>query len=352
MNIDASKLRTALDNLKPLVGRRQTLPILACVKLHTERNRLHLAATNLDEFAVEQVEAGGELKPACIRFDHLYNALFGDTADIALKENKISVRCGKDSSSLSAVDAAEFPTLPKMVKSAKQGLACGELSRFVKSVSWAASSDPVRYNINSVFIESSGKELMAVATNGREMAFVKEAIIGSDCEFLIPSAFAANAAAALARDGAILETSENQIRVTHNEGEYYCKQVEGRFPNYKRVIPLETKPLGKLNVAEAIAMLRSIVCYGDAADTDIKGIFIFSKNGLVVKFDEPRAGTELSRELAGKYTDFTVALSAAKMLKIFQHIQAEDVTIRFVDIFSPLVIEAGNLTAMTMPMRA
>jgi DNA polymerase-3 subunit beta len=351
MIIDTLKLQAALANIRPIVGRRQNLPILSCVKLHTERNQLHITGSNLDEFVVEQVEVDGEFKPVCVRFDYLSNALIGDTADITFAKSKISLRCGKNVSSLSTLDAGEFPPLPKMVKSSKQGLACAELSKFVKAVSWAASKDPSRYILNSVLIESRAKQLTVLGTNGREMAFVKEAVIGSDCECLIPSGFASNAAAALARDGAILETSENQIRVTHNEGEYYCKRVEGNFPNYKQVIPNKTKLLAKLNVEEMLSLLRGVACYGNAQDAEIKGVFKFSNKGLVVEFKEPNSGTELIRELAGKYEDFTVALATAKMLKIFQQIKTDEAALRFVDELSVLTIEAGNLTVLTMPIR-
>ncbi len=315
MKIDPKKLRFALDNLKSVIGRRNTLPILSTVKLHTDGNGLNLSVTNLDEFAVERVEADGEIKPVCVGFNHLHMALFGETCEIIEGKGAIVVKCGEDETELSTMPATEFVEHPTMKGATNHGVACPELAASIKSVGWAAATDQTRYILLSVHIKSSAKMLTVTSTNGRELATVETPLIGSDFEIVFPSEYMGNFCAALARPGAIMASNDKQIHVSHDAGEYICKMLEGNYPNYKQVIPAakNLKALGTVSTAEFLAVVSS--CIGYSNDTEAKGTYKFTKKGLTIEFLGDN-NARLVRHLAGNFADFTVALATKKMARI------------------------------------
>jgi DNA polymerase III subunit beta len=348
MKIETSKLKTALDYVRPIINRRMVLPILSCVKLHTERNRLHITATNLDEYIVERVEVDGEIEPVCISFNYFCAALSGETTEIKSSKGVIIIKCGENETSLSTMDAGEFPAIPKFEKGENHGVACADLSDAINQVAWAASVDESRYVLMSVLIHSSAKNLAIVATNGRELAIVNVPLIGSEFEIVFPSSFVSSFCASLARMGAVLSSNEKQVRVSHDWGNYFCKQVEGAYPNYKGVIPAKTKPLGTVSVEEFLGMVSNCAAFSEHPEA--KGLFRFSKKELSVEFVGDNNAT-LSRHMAGSFAEFGVALSTKKLARIFSQLKTDEAKLFFVDELLPITIESGNLKVFTAPMR-
>lgn len=348
MKTTTKTLKAALDNLKPIISRRMTLPILSCVKLYTERNRLHITATNLDEYMVERIEVDGEIEPVCVSFNHLFMSLMGEDAVITPRKGSLLVKCGDNETVISTMDAADFAPMPEFRDAENHGLACAELAEAVNLASWAASNDPSRYVLNSALIQASPKTLSVVASNGRELAIVERALIGSAFEVLIPAEFASGFQSALSRTGAVLSSNKNNVKVAHDWGNYFCKQLDGAYPNYKQVIPKESKLLGTVSVEELLGLVSS--CVGYSSDTEAKGIFDFSAKGLSITLVGDNNST-VNRRMDGKFAALKIALSTKKMLKIFQHLKTDEAKLFFNDELSPLVIESGDLRVITMPMR-
>jgi DNA polymerase-3 subunit beta len=346
MKIQTKSLRAALDSIRSIIQRRNTLPILSCVKLETQANGLHIEASNLDEHIVEVVEADGEMKPICVSFNQLDFALSGEVADLKLTKAGLIVTCGEDETQIATMDAEEFPPHPKMEKAQKHGVACDELAKYIKQVDWSASTDETRYVLQSVYIESDARKLSVIATNGRELAMAETTLIGSKFTILVPSNFSGNLSAMLARKSAVLSSSANGLRVDHDAGSYFCKQMDGNYPNYKQVIPDKMKPLGGVNVEAMKEMIAGCVAF-DTRKSEAKAKFTFSKNELLVEFAGDN-NAKLKRHLYGKFEPFVIALSLRKMQMIFGHIKTDEVKLFYVDEFTPLKIEAGEVFILSI----
>lgn len=348
MIINSKQLSVALGNLKPLMSARNTLPILSCVHIGTDKGRFRIAATNLDEYAIELVDADGELGSVCVNFWHLSMAVSGKETEITMAKKGVSIKCGDDETILGTQDATEFPEVMAMKDAKTHGASCPDLAASIKSVGWAAATDPTRYILNSVYVVSKSKSLEVISTNGRELAISSTPLIGSEFDFVFPSQFVANFVNVLARPGAILSTTENHACVTHDAGQYICKLVDGQYPNYKTVIPEKVKPLGTVSVEEFLGVISG--CVGYATEHTESGTFRFSKTGLVVSMDI-KDGPQLTRHLLGAFVEFNIALSVKKTQNIFRSIKTEEVKLFFVDELSPIVFETGNLRVLMMPMR-
>jgi DNA polymerase III sliding clamp (beta) subunit (PCNA family) len=207
----------------------------------------------------------------------------------------------------------------------------------------------VKYVWNSVLVKSSAKNLTTVATNGKEIAICEKAVIGSDFQILVPREFVSNFANALSRAGASLSSNDKQIKVSHDSGTYFCKQIDGNFPNYKAAIPEKTRPLGVVKVEEIKSVVES--CIGYSAHEEAPGVFKFSGTELMIEFLGDK-NTKLDRHMPGKFDALTVLLSTKKIHNIFKNIKTDDARLFFVDELSPIKIESGDLLVLTMPMRA
>jgi DNA polymerase III subunit beta len=349
MKLETKALSEALKNLKPILSHRTTLPILSCVKLHTERNRLHITASDLDQFQVERIECDGEIGPVCVGFYHLSNSIGGEGVSIKLGKDLLTIGCDFGTTELATLSAEEFPASPKMEKSKSLGVSCEDLGNAMGLVSWAASDDPTRYNIQSVFISSESKKLQAVSTGGRELALVDLALIGSDFELTVPSGLSGNMAFALSRKGAELSANESWIKVSHESGWYACKQIDGKYPNYRQVIPAKKTLLGEVDAAALKELFGR--CLGFSTAKEAKGVFTFSKDGVEVDFIGDN-NANLHHRLSGKFSEFKIALNARSIFNSLSHVKNPTVKLYSAgDEFSPITIQAGDLMILTAPMR-
>ena len=349
MKLKTQDLIEALNHLKPVISRRATLPILSCVKIHAERNRLHLTASDLDQYQVEKIECDGECEPFCVNFEHFFYAIGGEFSELKLGKEALTVTCDFGVTKLSTLGAEEFPSPPKCEGLKKVGVSCADLAKAINLVSFAASVDPGQYVICSVRIESKAKQLAAAATNGRELALVEMGLIGSDFSATIPVSFCANAASVLECDGAVLSVCDNHISVEHESSKFYAKQVDGNYPNFRQVIPSKITKIGEVDVAA----FRELVgrCLNYAVAKEAKGIFTFSKTGVQIDF-AGQNNTTLSHNLPGQFSDFEIALNTRAIHNSLSHMKEERATLFHAgDNLSPITIQAGDLKILTMPMR-
>lgn len=348
MKIITTKLKAALENLRRVHGRRQSLPILGCVKLVAANGTLEITASNLDEYMIERAECEGDLELICASPNYILGAIGGESVTIELVSGHLEITSPFGVSKIPTMEAEEFPKMPTLEKAEKHGVSCADLSKMISGVLFCASEDQARYVLQSVYLESKAKKLVAVATNGRDLALIEAALIGSDFKITAPSAFCGNFSNALLREGASLSSSENWILVEHESGAYYCKQLEGNYPNYKQVIPSEKTNLGEVATEE----LKSLVarCLVFTEQSEAKTVFEFSKKALTVSFVGDK-NAQLKHTMDGKFSPFTVALNARSIHKILSNIKTESVTLFFTDELSPLRFESGDLMVITMPMR-
>lgn len=351
MKIQTKKLNEALARLLPIAAGKTTLPILSAVRIEADGKNLKLAVTNLDEFAEETVECDGKIPATCVNLQQFAKSLGGDEVEISLGEDgHLSVSFSGGGVELSTQESDDFPMPPKLERPQRHGIACHCAAEAVSSVVWAAGDDLLRYTINSVRIESGSKVLSVVATDSRWLATRESATIGSEAAMSIPKAFCQRFAAALERDGALLSSSKNWVKVEHNNGYYFCKQIDGSYPNWRQVVPKERHLLGPVGITTMKEVALFCNAYNEKAlDRSVR--LFFSKDGLRLEFVGAN-NAKAHRVVGGEFDDFTVGVSLIRLKDIFSNLTGETAKIyRTGDNHSPLVIEAGEMCVVLMPMR-
>ena len=249
-----SAAREAL--VKPLqavigvVERRQTMPILANVLLVAKEGELLITATDLEVelVAVAQIEleAKGEITVPGRKFLDICRAL-PENAEIsvALGGDKLAVRSGRSKFSLTTLPAAEFPTVEDISGSEAVAVPQETLVKLLEKTHFSMAQQDVRYYLNGLLIETGKKHLRAVATDGHRLALCEVDLDNSEAteqQVIVPRKGVLELQRLLSGEGAVeLELGSNHIRVQLDGIRFTSKLIDGRFPEYERVIPEEAE---------------------------------------------------------------------------------------------------------------
>jgi len=250
------KLSAARDVLlKPLqavigvVERRQTMPILSNVLLVARGGELAVTATDLEVELVAQtevdVEAGGEITVSGRKLLDICRALpDGAKVDISVSGEKLVVRSGRSKFSLVTLPAAEFPTVEDIKAGQTIEVEQAVLGRLIEKTHFSMAQQDVRYYLNGMLLETGGQYLRAVATDGHRLALCQAALSGAkldDQQVILPRKGVLELQRLMSGEGSVnIELGSNHVRIQLAGIRFTSKLIDGRFPEYDRVIPKDS----------------------------------------------------------------------------------------------------------------
>jgi DNA polymerase-3 subunit beta len=237
-----------LTTVAGIVERRHTLPILANILLRKEGTRVSFIATDLEVqittaigFGVDDTNAA--VTVAARKLLDILRSL-PDTGEVTVSQttNKLTVQAGKSRFALQTLGAAEFPTLsePESV-TVTVSMAQKALKHLFAMTHFAMAQQDIRYYLNGTLLVFEPGTLRAVATDGHRLAHCHCAVETNNepTEVIVPRKTVLEMQRLLADsdDLVTIEVGTGQIRFRFGEVELISKLVEGKFPDYKRVIP-------------------------------------------------------------------------------------------------------------------
>jgi len=367
MNLTISKeqIINGLQAVQNVVSTRTTLPILSNVLLRAEGDRLEFTATDLDVTVACGVEAkvkqpGASTVPVKRLFG-IVRELSNLEIDLEVDEkNTCTVRSGPSFYKINGLGADEFPPLPKFKEDKKVVLPQETLKGMMKKTSFAISTDESRYVLNGIFISMKDHKMTMVATDGRRLALVDEEMDvaeKSQGEFIVP-AKAVNELNRLLQDKGEVEVryAENQASFTLKDDKglnvlIVTKLIEGNYPNYRQVIPGETKERVALVREEFLHALRRAEIMTSEKSNSVK--LSFGKNKLEITANSPEVG-EAKETLAINYkgVEMAIAFNPKYMIDPLNALANDEVFIELIDELSPGVLKInGPFLYVVMPMR-
>jgi DNA polymerase-3 subunit beta len=252
VEIKRENLLKPLQNVVGVVERRQTLPILSNVLTIADDQGLKLTATDLEvELSARTdlpIDAPGEVTLPARKLWDIIRAL-PEGADVSLAvqdEGKALVRCGRSRFSLATLPAADFQTLEELPFEGDVRLPQRDLKKLIERSHFAMAQQDVRYYLNGLLLEIGGNRLRAVATDGHRLALcdVKGAVEPEDFErqVILPRKGIQELSRLLAdsEDEALLKIGPNHVQVLLGHIRFTSKLIDGKFPDYHRVIPRES----------------------------------------------------------------------------------------------------------------
>jgi DNA polymerase-3 subunit beta len=367
MNLTIAKdqLLAGLQAVQNVVSTRTTLPILSNVLIRAEDNKLEFTATDLDVTVACAVEAkvakGGATTVPVKKLFGICRELSGTEIEIEVDEKNVcSVRCGASFYKINGLSADEFPPLPKFKEDKKVTLPQATVKGMMKKTSFAISTDEARYVLNGIFISLKDHKMTMVATDGRRLALVDEEVDvteASQGEFIIP-AKAVNELNRLLQDKGEVELkyAENQAAFTLKDEKggsilIISKLIEGNYPNYRQVIPGETKERIALPREEFLHALKRAEIMTSEKANSVK--LAFGKNNLAITANAPEVG-EARESIAVNYKgkEMAIAFNPKYMIDPLNALTQDEVFIELIDELSPGVLKInGPFLYVVMPMR-
>jgi DNA polymerase-3 subunit beta len=363
------KLSAARDVLlKPLqavigvVERRQTMPILSNVLLVAKNGQLSVTATDLEVELVAvadvNIEADGEITVSGRKLLDICRALpEGSDIDISVAAEKAVVRSGRSKFSLVTLPAAEFPTIEDIKAGQTIEVDQAVLGRLMEKTHFSMAQQDVRYYLNGMLLETGGKHLRAVATDGHRLALCEAELDGAkldEQQVIVPRKGVLELQRLMSGEGLVnIELGANHVRIQLDGIRFTSKLIDGRFPEYERVIPKESaNELTADRESFRSALQRTAIL----SNEKYRGIrLIIRDSGVVMQAHNPEqeeAEEELEVEYSGE--DIEIGFNVNYLLDALGAVDSDEVTLSVLDGNSSCLIrQPGNNDSkfVVMPMR-
>jgi len=354
--------------LKPLqavigvVERRQTMPILSNVLIIAKDGQLSVTATDLEVELVAQTEveseSDGEITVSGRKLLDICRALpEGSDVSVSLSGEKLSVRGGRSKFNLVTLPAAEFPVVEDIKAGQTIAVSQESLGRLIEKTHFSMAQQDVRYYLNGMLLETGGKHLRAVATDGHRLALCQANLDGDDLEVqqvIVPRKGVLELQRLMSGEGQLnLELGSNHIRVQLDGIRFTSKLIDGRFPEYDRVIPKESSNELKADRTEFKSALQRTAILSNEKYRGIR--LVIRDSGVMLQAHNPEqeeAEEELAVEYAGE--DIEIGFNVNYLLDALGAVEGDDVTLSVQDSNSSCLIrQPGNddCTFVVMPMR-
>lgn len=363
-----SILRDAL--LKPLnlvagvVERRQTLPVLSNVMLVLEGSQLSLTGTDLEVELVGRVpvdEAGidGEVTvPARKLVDICKSLPEGSDIAFSVEEGKATVRSGRSRFTLSTLPAREFPSVEEGIGTQQFSLKQGQLKRLIDRTSFAMAQQDVRYYLNGMLLEIRQEQLRVVATDGHRLAMCTfpEALSGQqDTQVILPRKGVLELARLLLAENEEIGITlgSNHLRATTGEFTFTSKLVDGKFPDYERVLPRSAE---KVVVGARLDLRQAFTRTAILSNEKYRGVRLkLSEDSLDIVANNPEQETaEEQVPVEYRGDGLEIGFNVSYLLDVLGVLSGETVKLSLSDPNSSALLEEaedGDSLYVVMPMR-
>lgn len=247
-SISRDALLRPLNLVAGVVERRQTLPILSNVLLVLDDGQLSLTGTDLEVELVGRVKleapgVGGEVTvPARKLVDICKSLPDGSNIEFTAEDSKVTVRSGRSRFTLSTLPAGEFPSVEESAGTHQLVVRQGQLRRLVERTGFAMAQQDVRYYLNGMLLELKDGRLRVVATDGHRLAMCTLPTIvegAADIQVILPRKGVLELARLLLDEDEEITVvlGTNHLQATTAEFKFTSKLVDGKFPDYERVLP-------------------------------------------------------------------------------------------------------------------
>ncbi len=357
------KLLGPLQQVTGIVERRHTLPILSNVLITAGGGRVDFLATDLEvqitSTAPLEGNAEGSVTAGARKLYDILRSLPED-AEVSLeaKENRMTVKAGKSRFNLQTLPAADFPKMVE-AKDVSKTLTIPQkaLKGALRLVQFAMAVQDIRYYLNGVLFSVEKDMLRVVATDGHRLSFASQQLEGDhgSVEAILPRKTVLELIKLLTDSDApvSLAIGTNQARFSFGGIEIVSKIVEGKFPDYQKVIPTTHKNRVSL---DRTTLAQSLNRAAILSNEKIRGVrLVFTKDALSIictNNEQEEAEEGLAVDYDGDPID--IGFNISYLLDVLNHIAAPSVSVAMGDSNSSALVQMPgreDFKYVVMPMR-
>jgi DNA polymerase-3 subunit beta len=353
-----------LQSVCGIVEKRHTLPILSNVLIEKNGDQLTLLATDIEiQIKTHAAGAAGTEKAsvtvAARKLQDILRSL-PDSAEISLslEEKRMQVRAGKSRFNLQTLPADDYPRMAQAEgEQAHLQLTQKQFKRLISLVQYAMAQQDIRYYLNGLLLVVTGNEIRMVATDGHRLAYASAELPESlpRTEVILPRKTVIELSRLLADNDEALDIrlSPNQAVFRFGDIELVSKLIDGKFPDYERVIPQNHNKIVTLPRA---TLLQSLLRAAILTNEKFRGVrVVLASDSLKIissNADQEEAQEEI--EVAYDAEPLDIGFNVTYLLDVLNNVSIEDIEIRLADAnSSALITLPGNdrFKYVVMPMR-
>ena len=362
--ISRDALLKPLNLVAGVVERRQTLPILANVLMVLDGDRLALTGTDLEVELVGRVqlaaagESGEVTVPARKLVDICKSLPEGSDIQFTAEDSKVTVKSGRSRFTLATLPAREFPNVEDSMGTHQFTVKQGQLKRLIDRTAFAMAQQDVRYYLNGMLWEIKDKLLRVVATDGHRLAMCTlpgKIDASDDTQVILPRKGVLELARLLLQDDAdiAIVIGSNHIRATTEDFTFTSKLVDGKFPDYQRVLP---RSPDKIVLGSRLELRQAFTRAAILSNEKYRGVRLkVTKNSLDIVANNPEQ-EEAEEAVAVDYQGdaLEVGFNVSYLLDVLGVLSGEQVKLSLSDPNSSALLEesdVGDSLYVVMPMR-
>jgi len=361
--IPRDALLKPLQAVSGIVERRHTLPILANVLLEQKDARLFVTATDLEMQISAHVDLPAKeaqaVTVAARKLQDLLRALPDEAMlNVDATGNRMTVRAGRSHFRLQTLPAADYPRIG-VGQDQVQALTLPqrELRGLLKSVEFAMAQQDIRYYLNGMLLVIASGSLQAVATDGHRLAWASLPVAGEyqRQEVILPRKTVLELGKLLGEsdDPVTLDILANQVRFRFANVELVSKVVDGKFPDFNRVIPVGHTKMVELDRIVALAALQRASILSNEKFRGVRVVLATDLMKIVcTNSEQEEAEEELEIDYKGDPLD--IGFNITYLLDALQNVNVDKVRFAFGDANSSALVtipDRDDYKYVVMPMR-
>ena len=365
MKIEREQLLRPLQSVSGIVEKRHTLPILSNVLIEIEGDALTLLATDIEiQIRTRSTGSISAAQPASLtvaarKLQDILRALpEGQEVSLDADDRKLTVRSGKSRFTLQTLPSQDYPRMQLADgDTVKLSLTQRKLKRLLSLVQYSMAQQDIRYYLNGLLLAVGGEELRLVATDGHRLAYVSEPMPGvtDKVDVILPRKTVLELSRQLADtdDPVDIELGGNQARLRFGSVELITKLIDGKFPDYERVIP---KDHPKEIMLQRSTFLPALQRSAILTNEKFKGVRVVLSAGTLKLISSNAEQEEAQEELEIDYSGdaLDIGFNVSYLLDVLNNVSGDTLSLRLNDGNSSALITlpgTDDFKYVVMPMR-
>ena len=363
LSIEREELLKPLQQIIGAVERRQTMPALSNLLLKGGDQGLSLTATDLEvelvaSLDIELSDSGNITIPARKLLDICRSLPDSAKLEISSSNEKVKVNSGRSRFTLATLPAEDFPTIDDLELDQSVVITQSELRNLIEKTSFAMAQQDVRYYLNGMLLEVDAESIRTVSTDGHRLALTRiqhKSDVDSSKQIILPRKGVQELLRLLSEEdiSVTLAMGKNHIRVELPNLRFTSKLIDGRFPDYQRVLPEAEGNRAKIDKE---TLKQALTRASILSNEKYKGIrLILDDNSLVIQAQNPEheeAEDEIEMDYQGEKLE--VGFNVVYLLDVLNALDSKAVEIIIKDAnSSALIVSPDDQESkyVVMPMR-
>ena len=344
------ELENALNIVNKAISSNNTLPVLNNILIKAEGKKLYFSATNLEiaiscSFEADVRSEGAITIPAKLITSYV-SLLTDEKVELSMGDGmSLVIKSSSSTTKIKGISSDEFPLIPKVDAEHSFMIGTGDFDVAIAETVFSASTNISRPVLSGVFFAIDGGQLKMVATDSYRLAEKKITLdkkVEGSFSCIIPARTISELGKITNRSSSkevSVELSKNQVLFKVGNVELVSRLIEGKFPEYERIIPKEAKTKVEVSLEELSLVLKRVNLFAKENNNSIR-LTATNDGKMLVSTDETKVGEEKA-EIAIKMDgeNNKISLNSQYLLDVLTYLTDEKIVLEMSDKLSPAVIK-------------